>query len=304
MTHEHLISMACQQGPRGSIEDNAFSIKLDHPFNEGSPVLAFGVLDGAGGHAGGHVASAIGTTTLSSTLTSQYIGQYASGAKDPPGASGVEWGGFAEEDLLDVLRTANEEILTVASTHDSLARMASTVVCGILSEDQVILAWAGDSRASILHRGQLRQLTRDHSQVQLLIDEGLLSPDQAQRHPDRHVITCYLGCREGFAPEAVTCNVEPGDTILLCTDGVHDVLDEQALTRLIDGTDDRAFPDLADVIVDRAIEAGTTDNATALCLRVCGHSVALDTPTNTLIGDYAQRLADTARRCQLQETCT
>lgn len=310
MMTEHAICMACQQGPRTSIEDNAFSIRLDHPFNTDEPVLAFGVLDGVGGHAGGHIASSIGTTSISSSLTTQCISRYASSANEHPASLGISeppeddpsW--FTEEYLLHALEMANEEIVSVAQTHAWLSQMATTAVCGVLASSRAILGWAGDSRAYLLHHDQIRQLTRDHSQIQLLIDEGLLSPAEADHHPDQHVITSYLGCRDGFTAESITCTVETGDTLLLCTDGVHDVLDQQALAQLLGETDDQGFPDLADVIVERAIEAGTTDNATALCIRVCGHPRQTHHPTRTLVGDYAALLAEMAHRHQLKEITT
>lgn len=298
MIIDYDISMACRQGPRELIEDNAFGLKLDHPFNDGNSVMIFGVLDGVGGHAGGHIASAIGTTSLTSSLATSLVSRCASSANGPLDGA---WNGLDEEHLAAAFTIANDEILCVARTNASLSNMASTAVCGVVTGNRLVLGWAGDSRAYRLRRGNLTQLTRDHSQVQGLIDRGLITATEAEHHPDRHVITNHLGCRGCFAPEILVSMLQDGDRLLLCTDGVHDVLVGDALTRLLNSRD---FDGLADVIVDQAIRAATTDNATALCIRVRARCLPTHQSVHTLVGDYAQNLADIVHRHQLQEIQT
>ena len=119
--------------------------------------------------------------------------------------------------------------------------------------------WAGDSRIYRLRGGHLTRLTRDHSLVQTLVDDGTITEAEAERHPHANIITRAVGA-DGPEPELdkVTDLAEPGDRFLLCSDGLNKALDEH-LIALLAGTDDPARR-----LIDAALEYGVRDNVTAI----------------------------------------
>ena len=198
------------------------------------------------------------------------------------GAGGHEHGELASRMLAGALEAANEvagpdliaEIRTsVARTHQELrARadaeaeraghaviIASTIVVFLASGAHYACLWAGDSRIYRLRGGELSQLTRDHSLVQALVDEGAISPAEAERHPHANIITRAIGA-DGPDPELdkITDRAEPGDRFLLCSDGLNKALDERLIARLT-ATDDPARR-----LIDAALEYGVRDNVTTI----------------------------------------
>jgi PPM family protein phosphatase len=220
---------------------------LRRPGNEDAAYVGVRLLlvaDGMGGAAYGEVASAIAThavTYLDEQISPQGI------AHDLPAA--VE---FAEQRL----RRAVEQ-------DPALDGMGTTMTGLLLLDDVVALVHVGDSRAYRLRDGLLEQVTRDHSVVQLLVELGELTPEQAEQHPQRHVIVKALR-GEG---DAVTADVrllpaEPGDRWLLCSDGVSDVVPEEVLARALSTA---PAPEAAvDALVDAALAGGGPDNITCV----------------------------------------
>ena len=166
------------------------------------------VADGMGGHEGG---------------------QYASGVVvDRLGALGGEIGhGDTLTAVADAIHAANGEILEAAGDG---RRMGSTVVALLISEGQFTCLWAGDSRGYLLRGRSLYPLTRDHTQVQDMVDAGLLTPAEARSHPMSHVLSRAVGVEEDLQLEAVRDIVRAGDIFLLCSDGLHGVVNEAEIT--------------------------------------------------------------------------
>jgi protein phosphatase/serine/threonine-protein phosphatase Stp1 len=203
------------------------------------------VADGAGGHEHGEVAS----QALANAL------------QQPDGLSAA--------DLITQIRTQ------VAKTHQELRQraeaesdraghdvtIASTIVVFLASGAHYACLWAGDSRIYRLRAGEFAQLTRDHSLVQALVDEGAISPQEAERHPHANIITRAIGA-DGPDPELekVTDRAEPGDRFLLCSDGLNKALADALIARLT------ATSDPAKRLIDAALEYGVRDNVTAIVL--------------------------------------
>ena len=124
---------------------------------------------------------------------------------------------------------------------------------------------AGDSRAYLWHGGAIRQLTRDHSMVQQLVDSGQITREQAALHPQKNLITRALGVSANIVPEYNRCEVVPGDLLLLCTDGLTNMVPDAELALLLQ---ESAFFDAPGVLVDRALKGGGQDNITVLLLGV------------------------------------
>jgi len=206
------------------------------------------VADGAGGHAAGEVASGMIADALQAI---------------PPELSASE--------LLAQVR------LAILHTHTALREeaarrgpdvvVASTVVVMLARGDHFACLWAGDSRAYLLRDGALRQITRDHSLVQELLEAGAIGPDDVMNHPRGNVITRAVGADlEEFLLDKVSDRLVPGDRFLLCSDGLCKTLPETELASLlaaIDGTPPQT-------LVDAALAANVSDNVTAVTVEFTG----------------------------------
>ncbi len=201
------------------------------------------VCDGMGGHAGGSTASRLGVSTIEEKLAL---------AKGPVPAR-----------LVEALEEANSVIFNKAQRNRELRGMGTTVV--VLAADpetgRCWIAHVGDSRIYRLRGSAIEQLTRDHTMVQRLIDDGILEPEAAENHPNANVISRSLGGREAVEVEARVnpIKLESGDVFVLCSDGLHGLVSEQEIARTVCELE----PDqAARRLVDRANEEGGPDNIT------------------------------------------
>jgi len=155
--------------------------------------------------------------------------------------------------------------------------MGATVVLAMLRQDGAIIAHLGDSRAYVASRGRLEKLTADHSLAQLLVDQHEISVEESVCHPTRHQVTRYVGMTGEALPEACFIKLHPGDQLLLCSDGLTDMIsDDQILERMRSA----ASPEAAcRALIDAANEAGGKDNVTVIVVNV-GVDVATTTAAN------------------------
>ena len=140
--------------------------------------------------------------------------------------------------------------------------MGSTFVGLLARPGRAWIGHIGDSRAYLLRGADGRQLTEDHSQVGRLIAEGVLSEEQAQAHPGRNVIDRALGFPSAGEPEITDVDLEPGDVVLLCSDGLSTVLTGQRMAQIVGEVTGLAAA--AEALVTEAVAAGTDDNTTAV----------------------------------------
>lgn len=211
--------------------------------------VVFAVADGLGGHAAGEVASGMAVEHL------------AAFEPDPDaGAAGLQ------EGLAETLRAANRAVHAAARDPER-AGMGTTVTAAALADGRVVLAHVGDSRAYLLRGGTLQQLTTDHTAAQYAVEAGYLTPEQAAARPERHMLSRAVG----LEPE-VTVDTPPprelqaGDWLLLCSDGLTEPVEEPAIATILD-----AHPDPADAcgaLVQAALDGGAPDNVTVLLVRV------------------------------------
>ena len=145
-----------------------------------------------------------------------------------------------------------------------------TTLCavGITENGQLGVINVGDSRAYLYRNGTLSQLTNDHSVTADLVRRGELSPDEAIEHPHRHVLTRVLGAAPAVDIDAALHPVQPGDRVLLCTDGLFREIDDRDLTSRMDATSDAAAA--VDALVDAALARGGTDNITVAIADIVG----------------------------------
>jgi serine/threonine protein phosphatase PrpC len=276
------------QGPRENLEDAARAVVLREMFPEESETVIAVVADGVGGHRGGEVASALAAQVIVATLCSLATTWRSKEASDP-----------APDSVLDALTMAlgraNAVVTETATANPYLSGMGTTAVCAVATGRLLFLGWAGDSRGYLYRHGKLRLLTRDHREIQPLIDLGLISPDQAQDHPLAHTITRHVGQGHDFEPETRIVPLAPGDVLLFCTDGLTDVLSDERISETITEHlgDNRSFVQVAEALVRQALAAGTRDNVTALCCtydpgRLCRFDLQ-----RTVCGSYGSELART-----------
>lgn len=202
------------------------------------------VADGVGGHANGEVASAIVRDTIKSEL-----------------ADGCS--------LVDAIHNAHHAVLEQIRRQDSGSNMGSTVVALALRDDAYEVAWVGDSRA-YLFDGELKQLTRDHSPIGEMLALGALTPDQAKNHPDRHMLSQSLGVSEAIslAPGHISGRLQPGQQIMLCSDGLTDELNDQAIAARLQGKPSPRSQ--VEALLRAALEAGGHDNITVVVVGAPG----------------------------------
>lgn len=203
------------------------------------------VADGMGGHAGGDVAS------------SMIVGEVASLDGEAHGADD------ALDHLQQAILGANADVVRRARDEPDLAGMGTTVTALLRSGSRLALAHIGDSRAYLLHEGELEQVTADHTFVQMLVDQGRITRDQAERHPQRSVIMRVLG-DVGSDPQLDTSVREAvvGDRWLLCSDGLSGVISDETLADTMREVEDPGA--CADTLLELALRAGAPDNVTLI----------------------------------------
>jgi protein phosphatase len=218
------------------------------------------VADGIGGNEGGEVASRMAVEALSSALREQAaVGRSAA-------ASGVS--PEADQDisaLRNAVSLANTTIRQTAARNPALTGMGTTVTAILLLPRGAVLAHAGDSRAYLLRAGTLKQLTDDHSLVAEQMHAGLITPEQARMSPYRHVITRSVGIRPEVDADLGTFEVRNNDTLLLCTDGLTEMVSDDDIARIIGS---ETPPAAAESLIRRANDNGGVDNITVVVVRV------------------------------------
>lgn len=205
----------------------------------------FVVCDGMGGARAGEVASATACATIA--------------ALDP--------GSAGREDLHRVVFEANKAVIQKGAGDPQLQGMGTTMTAAFRTGPATLaLAHVGDSRAYLLRDQALHQLTEDHSLVAELVRQGRLTPEQAAVHPHRSVITRALGIEPETVPDLFQLAVKPGDRLLLCSDGLSGMIDDEAIERILGEGDDPAAVTAA--LVDAALQNGGEDNVTVVAVLV------------------------------------
>jgi PPM family protein phosphatase len=216
--------------------------------NEDDFVLAppfFAVADGMGGAKAGEVASAMATDV--------FEGESDSG--EPP-----------EAQLARMLREANRRIYDLATADESHRGMGTTLTAAKITGDDISLAHVGDSRAYRLRDGELEQLTKDHSLVAELERSGQITPEAAEHHPQRSIITRALGPEPEVEVDTYTVAAREGDVFLLCSDGLTSMISDEEIGSILRSAD--SLDEAADALVRAANQSGGKDNITVVLFRV------------------------------------
>ena len=206
----------------------------------------FAVADGMGGAQAGEVASHLAVEVLEQGL--------------PSGDGSVE------ERLRARVREANARIMASAQADDARAGMGTTLTVAYVGEDDLTVAHVGDSRLYRLRDGTFERLTDDHSLVEELVRQGKLTPEEADEHPQRSIITRALGAEEGVEADSHTWAGRDGDVYLICSDGLTSMIPEAHVAQIL-----AEAPSLASagrMLIDAANDAGGRDNITVVLFRL------------------------------------
>lgn len=207
------------------------------------------IADGMGGHKGGQFASAIAVESVRAA----YL---ASEANSPDAA------------LVEALQIAHQAIQDFAREHPEVEGMGTTCIAAVVRGSELTYAHIGDSRLYLVRNGAITQLTEDQTVVSKLVHQGLLSREEAADHPDRGVLTAALGIGAGVAAEVpeTPLSLEPGDVVLMCTDGLHDLINDRELAAAAAN-----FPSAACLeLIELAKSRGGFDNMTVQILKFEG----------------------------------
>ena len=221
----------------------------DH--NEDSLIIIpplFAVADGMGGHEAGEIASEITVNTLAELAPSH----------------------LDAEGLTAAVEAANYNVMKAPRQGIGRDGMGTTLTAAMLEGERLLIAQVGDSRAYLLHKGHLQQITRDHSLMADLIEAGQITPEEARVHPNRSVITRAIGSDIHMRPDIYELNVDAGDRILLCSDGLSSMISNNAIESIMRRQSDAQH--CADELVTAALENGGADNVTVVVAAVPGFS--------------------------------
>ena len=204
------------------------------------------VCDGMGGANAGNVASELAVRHISEYVIRSY-------------RDGMDMTD-TEKTLKNAIVSANISLYDMAVNNAELAGMGTTAVAAFVKDGAAVIAHVGDSRIYLVN-GEIKQLTRDHSVVQSLIESGKITPEDAKVHPRKNVITRALGAEENVAVDSDCLNLSNGDTLLLCSDGLTNFLDDKDILTVFQNNDISA---VAERLVEEANENGGGDNITVV----------------------------------------
>jgi PPM family protein phosphatase len=230
----------------------------------------FAVADGMGGAKAGEVASGLAAAAVQE-----------SGNDGQSGEARVE----------ALIAEANRRVFMRASEDREASGMGTTMTVALLEDDRVAFGHVGDSRAYLIRDGQLEQLTDDHSLVAELVRSGKLTPEEAETHPQRSVITRALGTEADVDVDTFSVAVEPGDLFLLCSDGLTSMIDDQTILGAVEQNRGN-LEEAAKALVNAANRGGGEDNITVIFFEVAGGE------------EPAEETADTVRTTSLPDEDT
>ena len=250
---ERTIGMLTDVGKVRTIdEDSILAADLSFGVNsESSKFLLLAVADGMGGHAKGEEASKIALNAIARTVIPELF-------NDTPFTELLEKG----------IQNANQDILDYTAKYPESSGMGTTSVCAVVKGNEVHLANVGDSRAYVISDDEIRGVTKDHSYVQALVDEGKITQAEAREHPKKNIITKAVGISPSVEADKLKLTLDSDESLLLCCDGVIAHLTDEDIHKIINDSPD---PQSAcQKIVDTANERGGSDNISLIILSAGG----------------------------------
>jgi len=223
---------------------------------ESDKLLVAAICDGMGGAKAGNVASKLATETFIRALSGE------------PGSLTVDE--LLGDAMTDAMMAANRVVYEMAKTQKGYRGMGTTLVGVVLSKKKD--AWkaaiinVGDSRAYLISGGQMRQITKDHSLVEDMVSRGDITREEALHHPSRNLITRVVGTEPEVSRDLFRMDLNPGDRILLCSDGLTNLMNDEELFEEVRHHED--LEKCCDMLITLALAKGGPDNVTVLMLGV------------------------------------
>jgi PPM family protein phosphatase len=200
----------------------------------------FAVADGMGGARGGEIASRLAATALGETVA-----------------------GSGEERVVALIQKANQQVYERAHEDAEASGMGTTITVALVEDGVVAIGHVGDSRGYLIRDQKVEQLTEDHSLVAELVRSGRLSPEEADTHPQRSVITRALGTDPDVDVDSFSVEAKPGDVFLICSDGLTSMVGDETILGIVNERRDN-FDAVAKELIGAANESGGEDNITAV----------------------------------------
>ena len=231
--------------------NNEDSVSID----EGAALAV--LADGMGGYNAGEVASSMATSFIRTEL-GRWLREAHANATDTE-----------VRRAMDIcVDNANRAIFNAANANPQYAGMGTTLVVAVFRELRLLVGHVGDSRAYRLRGGRLQQITRDHSLLQEQIDAGLITPEQAAFSANKNLVTRAVGVEDTVLLETHLHELQPGDLILLCSDGLSDMLDDASIGQVLQMHESLAAAGTA--LIEAANDAGGKDNISLILVRASG----------------------------------
>lgn len=207
----------------------------------------FAVCDGMGGHKGGDVASKMAARTIEELVNFDSVDE-------------------AVESISFAIKKANSTILEEARQNPDLSDMGTTITAAAVVDNTIVVGHVGDSSLFIIRNRTITKITRDHTLAEKMVADGLFKPEEAKKHSYNHILTRAVGTEDSILVDVFVIELYRGNTILICTDGLTDLLDEQDILRIVAEHDDlhRTAQDL----INMALSRGGHDNITTILVRV------------------------------------
>ncbi len=253
MKSSMIIGRASDVGRARKVNEDALCILVNPEIRPGLNAL-LAIADGMGGHNAGQIAS---------RMAVEYLCQCYSNMRENEKVEG-RYGDSSLE--VDMLRTNIEQLNIKIYTHSlsskELNGMGTTLVVALLVGDRLLIGHVGDSRAYFISRNQISQITEDHSWVAEQIREGLMQPDEAEVHPWRNMISRAIGTQENVSADIHTTKIGVGDTIILCSDGLHSMVTEEEILEMV--ASNTSHQAACENLVNLANLRGGPDNITVI----------------------------------------
>jgi protein phosphatase len=242
---------ATDVGKKRTNNEDAFALRPEHDL--------FVVADGMGGHSSGEVASHLAVSQITEFFDRRDLGEDSTWPY--PYDDSIS---FVANKIRTAISLANDRIQHYALEHPESRGMGTTVVAALLNGDELVVSHVGDSRAYLFSGGSLSPLTADHSWVSEQVRMGLLSDDEASRHPLRNVITKALGTRDQAEADVMAFQPAIGDRVLLCTDGLNSMVSGEEITAVLARCLD--LEATCKALIELAKDHGGEDNITVVIL--------------------------------------
>ncbi len=245
----------CQTDTGRMRTNNEDSVALDEP--SGVAVLA----DGMGGYNAGEVASNMACEFISTEL-GRWLGEANDSATDTD-----------VRRAMDICAdNANRAIFQAANSNPQFAGMGTTLVLAVFRPHRLLMGHVGDSRAYRMRAGRLQQITRDHSLLQEQLDAGIITPEQAAVSSNKNLVTRAVGVEDTVLLETHLHDLLPGDVVLMCSDGLSDMLTDDHIENVLRSHD--SLPEAGQALITAANEAGGRDNIAVVLVRARGSLAA------------------------------